>query len=98
MALAPAVRQELKRTAVKYCPGLLGRHWLRHGQCEPVAAWLRHLCDPSWITVDVGALWGQYTAMALAYSKKCDAFEPQRQQVAKMRDLFAKVRNRVVIE
>jgi FkbM family methyltransferase len=98
VAFGTALRQELKRAAIKYCPGLLTDHWLRTGRCEREAAYLRYLCAPSKIAIDVGALEGQYTAMALAYARACYTFEPQPQQVARVRALLAKVRNRVTIE
>jgi FkbM family methyltransferase len=98
MAVTSAIKWELKKTAVKYCPRWLAEHWMRTGRCEREAVWLQHLCEPSRIAIDIGALEGQYTAMALAYSKSCYAFEPQPQRFAKLQDFFAKVPGRVIIE
>lgn len=98
MTVMSTVKLELKRLAIRHCPALLADHWLRTQRCEREAFCLRFLCDPTRLAIDIGGLEGQYTAIALAYSKRCYTFEPQPQRAAQIRHLLGRVADRVVVE
>ena len=50
---------------------------------------LRHLCDPSKVSIDIGASIGSYTVHLLNHSSKCYAFEPRPDAAAYLVDRLA---------
>ena len=55
---------------------------------EPEMNLLPLFCDPSMISVDVGASWGAYTYRLAALSRLCYAFEPNPKQSAFLQECF----------
>lgn len=65
---------------------------------EEEIRFLKYLCDPNKISIDVGAYDGLYTARMYFYSLECYAFEPRKLAIEKLRFLFGKLSKKVKIE
>jgi len=61
----------------------------RMGYFDPELHLLRHVCDRTKASIDIGASGGTYTVHLLNHSKKCYAFEPCPVQLAVLIDRLA---------
>src|SRR5688572_30103102 len=81
----------LSGIAARLVPRLLWKYRVRKWRVESEErelALLPSLCDPSKLSIDIGASLGTYTMHMLCYSKGCWAFEVRPDQAAALRTLF----------
>jgi FkbM family methyltransferase len=85
---AVVLRAEMRRQAAIWAPRMELRRRLARASGEPEIALLPALCDQRYISIDVGANWGSYTAHLAKVSRQVFAFEPVPEQAAFLRAAF----------
>jgi FkbM family methyltransferase len=77
--------KELAREGLKHLlPASLFWRFLawRIGHFDPELRLIRHMCDKTKVSIDIGASIGSYTVHMLNFSTKCYAFEPRPDSAA----------------
>lgn len=71
----------------------------RIGHFDPELQLIRHLCDRTKVSIDVGASIGSYTVHMLNFSAKCYAFEPRPDSAAYLAGrLASRPNSRLLVE
>jgi FkbM family methyltransferase len=89
---------QCKKALVTHFPGLITAYWSLKTAYEPELRYIKGLCEPGKIIVDVGAQVGTYTTAFWPHAKICYAFEPHPGYAKRLKRLFSNLQDRVNVQ